>query len=71
MVGPVGAERPTDPATSREFANLLTKVAPDTQSLCVSAPGDEVSLITLELKVCSSRLWGVEQLCSLSVAKGS
>ena len=34
-----------------KVANLLTKVAPDTQSLCVSAPGDEVSLITLELKV--------------------
>ena len=29
----------------------MTKVAPDTQCLCVSAPGDEVSLITLELKV--------------------
>ena len=42
---------PTDPATSREFANLLTEVAPDTQPLCFSAPGDEVSLITLELKV--------------------
>ena len=47
--GSVGAELPTDPATSREFANLLTKVAPDTQSLCVSAPGDDVSLITLNL----------------------
>lgn len=40
--GSVGAERPTDPATGREFPNLLTKVVPDTQSLCVSAPGDEV-----------------------------
>ena len=29
----------------------MTKVAPDTQSLCVSAPGDEVSLITLKLEV--------------------
>ena len=29
----------------------MTKVAPDTQSLCVSAPGDEVSLLTLKLKV--------------------
>ena len=44
-------ERPTDPATSREFENLLTKAAPDTQSLRVSAPGDEVSLITLTLEV--------------------
>ena len=44
-------ERPTDSATSREFANLLTKVSPDTQSLCVSAPDDEVSLITLTLEV--------------------
>ena len=49
--GSVEAERPTDPATSIEFANLLMKVAPATPSLCVSAPGDEVSLITLELKV--------------------
>ena len=49
--GSVGAERPTDPATSREFANLLKKVAPDTHFLCVSAPGDEVSLITLKLEV--------------------
>ena len=29
----------------------MTKVAPNTQSLCVSAPGDEVSLITLKLEV--------------------
>ena len=29
----------------------MTKVTPDTQSLCVSAPGDEVSLITLILEV--------------------
>ena len=50
MVGSVGAESPTDRATSREFANLLTKVSPDTQSLCVSAPGDEVTLITLKLE---------------------
>ena len=49
--GSVGAERPTDPATSREFANLLKKVAPETHFLCVSAPGDEVSLITLKLEV--------------------
>ena len=28
----------------------MTKVAPDTQSLCVSAPGDDVSLITLKLE---------------------
>ena len=47
--GPVGAERPTDPATSREFANLLMKVSPGSQSLCVSALGDEV--ITLKLEV--------------------
>ena len=49
--GSVGAERSTDPATSREFSNLLTKVSPETQSLCVSAPGDEVSLITLTVEV--------------------
>ena len=52
--GSVGAQRPTDPATSREFANLLTKVAPDIQSLCVSAPGDVVTLITFKLKVKSN-----------------
>ena len=44
-------ERLTDPATSREFAGLLTKVAPNTQSLCVTAPSDEVSLITLKIEV--------------------
>ena len=44
-------ERPTDPATSIEFANLLMKVAPESQSLCVSALGDEGYLITLKLEV--------------------
>ena len=29
----------------------MTKVSPDTQSLCVSTPGDEVSLVTLKLQV--------------------
>ena len=43
--------RRTDPATSSEFAVLLTKVAPNTQSLCVSASGNEVSLITLKPEV--------------------
>ena len=48
----VGEELPTDQATSREFANILTKVVPDTQYLRVSAPGDELSfLITLTLEV--------------------
>ena len=42
---------PSDPATSSEFAGLLTKVAPNTQSLCVAASGNEVSLITLKLEV--------------------
>lgn len=46
----VGVDRPTDQATSIEFANLLTKVAPDTQSLRVSAPGLEMPRITLTLK---------------------
>ena len=41
--GSVGAEHPTEPATSSEFAVLLTKVAPNTQSLCVAASGNEVS----------------------------
>ena len=47
----VGAGRPTDPAISIEFANLLMKVAPDSQSLCLSALGDELPLITLNLEV--------------------
>ena len=44
-------ERLTDPATSIEFANLLMKVAPDSQSLCFSALGDELPLITLNLEM--------------------
>uniref|UniRef100_A0AAV1T2G8 CCHC-type domain-containing protein n=1 Tax=Peronospora matthiolae TaxID=2874970 RepID=A0AAV1T2G8_9STRA len=51
--GSVGAEHPADPATSREFAGLLTKIAPNTQSLCVTAPSDEESLITLKIEVTS------------------
>ena len=47
----VGALRPTDPAASRYFANLMTKVAPIIQSSCVSALSDDVSLITLILEV--------------------
>ena len=50
-VGSVGAEQPTDPAASREFACLLTSIALSTQSLCVTASGNEVSLITLKLEV--------------------
>ena len=50
-VGSVGAEQPTDPAASREFACLLTRIALSTQSLCVTASGNEVSLITLKLEV--------------------
>jgi hypothetical protein len=49
--GSVGAERPTDPVTSREFLGLLTKAAPKAQSLCFSTPSDEEALITLELGV--------------------
>uniref|UniRef100_A0AAV1TH34 Uncharacterized protein n=1 Tax=Peronospora matthiolae TaxID=2874970 RepID=A0AAV1TH34_9STRA len=52
--GSVGAEHPADPATSREFAGLLTKIDPNTQSLCVTtAPSDEESLITLKIEVIS------------------
>uniref|UniRef100_A0AAV1U8M7 Uncharacterized protein n=1 Tax=Peronospora matthiolae TaxID=2874970 RepID=A0AAV1U8M7_9STRA len=51
--GPAGAEHPTDPSTSRELAGLLTKIAPNTQSLSVTAPSDEVSLITLKIEVTS------------------
>ena len=50
-VGVSGGGRPTDSATSIEFANLLMKVSPDSQSLCVSALGDEVPLIILNLEV--------------------
>ena len=44
-------ERPTDPATLTEFANLLMKIAPDSQLFCVSALGDEVPFTTLNLEV--------------------
>uniref|UniRef100_A0AAV1VM71 Gag-pol polyprotein n=1 Tax=Peronospora matthiolae TaxID=2874970 RepID=A0AAV1VM71_9STRA len=58
--GSVGAEHSADPATSREFAGLLTKIAPNTQSLCVTAPSDEESLITLKIEVTSGM-----SLCAL------
>ena len=35
---------------SSEFAGLLKKAASNTQSLCVSASGNDVSLITLKLE---------------------
>uniref|UniRef100_A0AAV1U2Q5 Uncharacterized protein n=1 Tax=Peronospora matthiolae TaxID=2874970 RepID=A0AAV1U2Q5_9STRA len=41
--GSVEAEHPADPATSREYAGLLTKIALNTQTLCVAAPSDEES----------------------------
>uniref|UniRef100_A0AAV1UGW6 Uncharacterized protein n=1 Tax=Peronospora matthiolae TaxID=2874970 RepID=A0AAV1UGW6_9STRA len=44
---------PADPATSKEFAGLLTKIAPSTQSLCIIVPCDEVYLITLKIEVTS------------------
>ena len=49
--GSLVAEHPTDPATSSEFAGLLTKIAPNTQSLWVTTSGNEVSLITSKLEV--------------------
>uniref|UniRef100_A0AAV1TPU7 Uncharacterized protein n=1 Tax=Peronospora matthiolae TaxID=2874970 RepID=A0AAV1TPU7_9STRA len=49
--GSVGAELPADSATSRELAGLLTKIAPNTQALCVTAPSDEESLITSKIEV--------------------
>ena len=49
--GSVGAEHPTATATSNEFEGLLTKVAPNTQSLCITAPFNEGSLITSKLEV--------------------
>ena len=46
-----GAEHPTAPATSSKFASLSKMFSPNTQSLCVTASGNEVFLITLKLKV--------------------
>ena len=46
----VSAEHLNDSATSSKLADLLTRIFPNTQSLC--APSDnEVSLITLKLEV--------------------
>ena len=42
--GSVGEERPTDTANSREVKYILAKVATDTQSVWVFAPGDDISL---------------------------
>ena len=47
----VELELSTDLATSREFAGILTKFEPESQSLCGSAPGHGGELITLILKV--------------------
>uniref|UniRef100_A0AAV1UB86 Retrotransposon gag domain-containing protein n=1 Tax=Peronospora matthiolae TaxID=2874970 RepID=A0AAV1UB86_9STRA len=58
--GSVGAEHSPDLATSREFAGHLTKIAPNTQSLCFTAPSDEESLITLKIEVTSGM-----SLCAL------
>ena len=49
--GSVGVEHPTNSATSSKIAGLLTRIAPNTQSLCLTASGNEVSLITLKLEV--------------------
>ena len=38
-------------ADHKFFANLLIKVAPDSQPLCISALGNEARLITLNLEV--------------------
>ena len=37
--------------TTKQFANIFTHFASESQSLCGSAPGDEESLITLALSV--------------------
>ena len=50
-LGSVGAEHPTDPSTSSDFVALLTRIAPNTQSLCVTSSGNEVYLTTLEFEV--------------------
>ena len=49
LSGPVGEKHSTDTATSSEFAGLLKTIAPNTQSLCATASGIEISLITLKL----------------------
>ena len=59
-------EHPADPATSSEFAGLLTKVAPTTQSLCVTASGNEISLITLKLEVAKDMSQGAPVDCGVS-----
>ena len=59
-------EHPADPATSSEFAGLLTKVAPTTQSLCVTASGNEISLITLKLEVAKDMSQGAPVDCGAS-----
>ena len=47
----VGAEDTTDSTTSSDCADLLTRISPETQSLCVASSDNEVSLITLKLEV--------------------
>uniref|UniRef100_A0AAV1URB2 Retrotransposon gag domain-containing protein n=1 Tax=Peronospora matthiolae TaxID=2874970 RepID=A0AAV1URB2_9STRA len=49
--GSVGVEHSVDTATSRKFVGLLTKISPNTQSLCAGNPCDEVSFITLKIGV--------------------
>ena len=49
--GLVGAECPSYPAMSKEFAGLWTKAVPHTQTLCVTAKGGGVNLTTLKTKV--------------------
>ena len=49
--GSVGAKHPTDPATSSKFASHLKRIDRNTQSLCVTASGNEVSLNTSKLEV--------------------
>uniref|UniRef100_A0AAV1TGK0 Retrotransposon gag domain-containing protein n=1 Tax=Peronospora matthiolae TaxID=2874970 RepID=A0AAV1TGK0_9STRA len=58
--GSVEMEHLACPATSNEFAGLLKKIDPNTQSLCVTAPSDEVFLITLKIEVTSGM-----SLCAL------
>ena len=45
------AEHLTDPETSSELGVLLTRDALNTQPMCVTSFGNEVSLITLNIEV--------------------
>ena len=46
-----GPSRGYDAVAKTQHKSLFTRITPDTQSFCVTASGNEVSLITLKLEV--------------------